>query len=134
MEVQLTNGLWRTGSPSEVMAWLSCVTVPWWIAGGWALDLFVGAQDRVHGDLDVGVLRSEILDVLAALPLWEFFEAKGGVLTRLDARNVRPQDQADFDRVAPQLDIDARAWLQAALCTVEPGHKWISMLDVRVHW
>jgi len=200
MEVQPTKGSWRTGSPSEVMSWLSCLTVSWWIAGGWALDLFVGAQGRVHGDLDVGVLRSEIMDVLVALPLWEFFEAKEGVLTRLDAgnapraevnslwcrpasssiwalelvldqseqdrwvfrrdariqrplatviqhspegipylapeiqllykaRNVRPQDQADFDRVVPQLDVNARAWLKWALCTVEPDHKWISMLD-----
>jgi hypothetical protein len=45
------------------------------------------------------------------------------------ARIVRPQDQADFDRVAPQLDANARAWLNSALCRVEPDHKWISKLD-----
>jgi hypothetical protein len=57
--------------------------VPWWFAGGWALDLYAGAQSRPHHDLDVGVLRRDVPAVIAALSNWEFFEAKSGVLTRL---------------------------------------------------
>lgn len=30
--------------------------VPYWIAGGWAIDLFVGTVTRGHGDVDVLVL------------------------------------------------------------------------------
>lgn len=37
------------------------------------------------------------------------------------ARGVRPQDQADFTRVAPRMDADARAWLKSALCMT---HAW----------
>jgi hypothetical protein len=32
---------------------------PWWVAGGWAVDLVVGAATRSHEDLDVAVLRSD---------------------------------------------------------------------------
>jgi hypothetical protein len=59
------------------------VDVPWWIAGGWAIDLFMGAQTRTHKDLDVGVRRADAPRVIAALPGWEFFEAKDGSLSRL---------------------------------------------------
>jgi hypothetical protein len=52
----------------------------WWVAGGWALDLFLGEQSRAHKDLDVGVLRRDLPQVLAAMPGWEFFEARGGEL------------------------------------------------------
>jgi hypothetical protein len=63
--------------------WFAALDVPWWIAGGWALDLFGGSQSRAHADLDVGVLRRDITTVLTALSSWEIFEAKGGALTRL---------------------------------------------------
>jgi hypothetical protein len=31
----------------------------WGVAGGWAVDLYVGRQTRPHADLDIAVLRSE---------------------------------------------------------------------------
>jgi hypothetical protein len=36
---------------------------PWWVAGGWAIDLFVGRVTREHGDVEMGVFR----DTQAAL-------------------------------------------------------------------
>ena len=45
--------------------------IPWWIAGGWAIDLFVGHQTREHHDVDVGLLRRDQADLHAALPGWE---------------------------------------------------------------
>jgi hypothetical protein len=62
---------------------MSVVDVPWWIAGGWAIDLFVGGQTREHKDLDVGVRRADASQLIAALPGWEFLEAKDGALSRL---------------------------------------------------
>jgi hypothetical protein len=32
---------------------------PWGIAGGWALDLFIGYESRPHADLDIAVLRAD---------------------------------------------------------------------------
>jgi hypothetical protein len=32
---------------------------PWWIAGGWAADLFIGTVTRPHADLEISVLTSD---------------------------------------------------------------------------
>ncbi len=79
------SGPWLATSPSAAAHWLASLTVPWWIAGGWSLDLFAGNQSRPHKDLDVGILRKDALQVLESLAVWEVFEAKNAVLTRLGA-------------------------------------------------
>ena len=38
---------------------LSGFHAPWGVAGGWALDLFVGEQSRAHADVDIAVLRAD---------------------------------------------------------------------------
>jgi hypothetical protein len=83
--VQPAAGRWRSVHPGEAAGFLSALRAPWWIAGGWALDLFVGKQSRPHKDLDIGVLRRDVMTVLSALPSWAIFEAKDGLLTRLSA-------------------------------------------------
>jgi hypothetical protein len=75
--------IWRALEPAAALHLMSAVDAPWWIAGGWAIDLFVGAQTRSHKDLDVGVWRADAPRIIAALPGWEFFEAKDGSLSRL---------------------------------------------------
>jgi hypothetical protein len=74
---------WRALEPAAASHLMSAVDVPWWIAGGWAIDLFLGTQTRTHKDLDVGVRRADASQFLAALPGWEFFEAKDKSLSRL---------------------------------------------------
>jgi hypothetical protein len=53
------NGVWRAVAPAEVLLWFSPLSVPWWIAGGWALDLFLGQVSRSHADIDVGIFRAD---------------------------------------------------------------------------
>ena len=31
---------------------------PWWVAGGWAIDLYLGRVSREHGDVEIGTFRS----------------------------------------------------------------------------
>src|SRR5262249_31549158 len=76
-------GEWRPVDPTTGAQWFSGFSVQWWIAGGWALDIHLGEPSRQHDALDVGVLRTTIRTVISALPAWEFFEAKGGILTEL---------------------------------------------------
>ena len=45
------------------------------------------------------------------------------------ARATRPEDQADFDQVVPQLTQDAQTWLRESLQRIEPEHAWISKLN-----
>ena len=69
--------------PQDAARLLAAANVPWWIAGGWALDLFRGTSTREHADLDVGVLRCDALTALQAISTWQVFEAKNRALTRL---------------------------------------------------
>jgi hypothetical protein len=85
-------GAWSAVQPIEVAALLSAVKVPWWIAGGWAIDLFLDKHTRAHRDIDVGVLRRDAHQVMLGLPSWEFFAAKGRTLTRLPPGETPPAD------------------------------------------
>jgi len=69
--------------PQQAARLLAGINVPWWVAGGWALDLFLGFQTRPHDDFDVGILRRNVADVIAGFPEWQFFEARSEVLYRL---------------------------------------------------
>jgi hypothetical protein len=190
---------WHPLDPVAARRILRAVDVPWWIAGGWALDLFVGVQTRAHKDLDVGVLRRDAARFLAALPDFEFFEALRGSLHPLapggvpratvnslwgrpagepcwtlelmlddadrenwvfrrdpsirrpladalrgtaegtrylapeiqllyKAKDVRPEDQADFERIAPRLEAAATEWLRECISRLYPQHPWLPAL------
>jgi len=60
-------GLWQPWQPEEVAKFFSTLTVPWWIAGGWALDLFLGVQTREHEDIDILFLRRDQHEIRAQL-------------------------------------------------------------------
>ena len=50
---------------------LTANDIPWAVAGGWALDLFLGRQTREHADLDLAIWRSDQHKLRAALtPDW----------------------------------------------------------------
>ena len=68
-------GRWEPLSVAEVAALLGAMPAPWWIAGGWAIDLFVGPQTRPHDDIDVGILRREQLVVKETLGNWDLWAA-----------------------------------------------------------
>ena len=50
---------WQAYSISEVKQLLKNAAFPWWIAGGLAIELFVGRALRPHADIDVLLLRKD---------------------------------------------------------------------------
>ena len=48
---------------------------PWWVAGGYAIELAAGQSIRGHGDIDVMMLRRDQLHVQQALRDWEWWAA-----------------------------------------------------------
>jgi hypothetical protein len=83
MQALNSRDLWRPSHPNDARSWLSHVDQTWWIAGGWALDLFLGAVGRSHGDSDIDIFRDDAPAVVANLYEWEIFETKDGVLDRV---------------------------------------------------
>lgn len=64
-------GVWHPWSPHEAATFFAPLPAPWWIAGGWAIDLFLGHQTRPHDDLDVQVLRQHQHEVRTLLRGWD---------------------------------------------------------------
>lgn len=60
-EVARLYGPWAVRTPGEAADFLDGYRGRWWIAGGWAIDAFTGTAGtaRAHGDLDIGIPRSE---------------------------------------------------------------------------
>lgn len=70
--------LWAAWSPTEVSERLSGLAAPWYVAAGWALDLFLGAPGRDHDDLEIGVPSTRFGEVVDALPGFEWDVAGDG--------------------------------------------------------
>jgi hypothetical protein len=56
---------------------------PWWVADGWALDLWLGRQTREHLDLDIAILRRDQWLVRQRLDGWDLCVAEDGMLSPL---------------------------------------------------
>lgn len=70
---------WDAWRPEEVARRLAEVEVPWCVAGGWAIDLFLGGQRREHGDLEIAVPADRFDPIREALPELAFFPVGSGV-------------------------------------------------------
>ncbi len=77
---------WRAWTPDEVTRRLAGLSVPWAVAGGWAVDLHLGAVRRTHDDLEICTPAAGSTAVLAAFPgpRWRWFVPEDGVLHPLD--------------------------------------------------
>ncbi len=103
-ELEELYGPWDAYGPDRVAEIMSGVTRPWWIAGGWAIEFYLGgAQRREHEDVDVLVLREDASTVQRDLGEWDLHLASG------------------TDGV--------RAWEQGAAVPEDVGDIWIRELD-----
>lgn len=68
-------GPWSPIALPALAELLAGVRQPWWIAGGWAIDLFVGRTTRAHDDVDVQICRDDQLAFQAALATWDLHAA-----------------------------------------------------------
>ncbi len=66
---------------ADVIALLRDANVPFWIAGGFAIDLFVGTPTRPHDDIDVQIVRGHDRVLASHLAGWDFQIAHAGSLT-----------------------------------------------------
>jgi hypothetical protein len=58
---------WQAWRPEEVAQLLEGVRTPWYVAAGWALELFLGGGHREHDDLEIAVPNSRFDEVAEAL-------------------------------------------------------------------
>jgi len=109
-------GVWQPWSPYAVARLLVRLAAPWWIAGGWALDLFLGRQTRAHADIDVQILRRDQHAVRALFGPWD-----------MQAALPPPRDEAWPFRPWHLDDVLDEA-IHDVWCRPTPTHPWAIQL------
>jgi len=66
---------WSPLSVDEVKKELAAFKPQWWIAGGWAIDLFLQKQTRNHEDIDILIQRDDQLELQNLLEDWDLWAA-----------------------------------------------------------
>lgn len=125
------GGPWEPATPREVAERFSVLRpgAPWWIAGGYAIELAVGYAFRDHGDLDVLLLRRDQLAVQEALDGWQWWAADPpGTLRPWRSGEVLGPDVHDiWCRPGPD-----EPWRIQVMLDASSGQDWVSRRDSRV--
>ena len=108
LEADAYAGLWpwEPITPDDAAELLRGLRVPWWIAGGAAIDLFLGRPTRRHYDFDLAILRPDQLAFRRHLAGWDLCVASPD-------RHLEP-----WDGGALELPIE-RFWVRP-----KPGAPW----------
>ena len=119
---------WQPLSVDAVAALLAGLPACWWIAGGQAIDLFVGRTTRRHQDLDVAVLRPDQFTVQAHLDGWDLRIAHHGRLTRwAPGQLLAPHEHEVWGRPDP-----ASPWRLELLVDDVSDGQWVYRRDPAV--
>jgi Aminoglycoside-2''-adenylyltransferase len=81
---------WDAWRPEDAKRLLAGVAAPWYVAAGWAIDLFLGGQRREHEDLEVavpGARFGELANVLAGFEIFVIGTPENGLATPLGEVN-----------------------------------------------
>jgi hypothetical protein len=63
-DIEALDDRWaRAWTPPEISQRLAGVTAPWYVAAGWALDLFRGRQTRRHSDLEIAIPAADFAEI-----------------------------------------------------------------------
>jgi hypothetical protein len=122
-------GTWEPASPRQVTDIFSGCGAPWWIAGGYAIELAVGTPFREHGDIDVLLLRRDQLVVQQALPGWEWHAADppGTLRPWLTGEQLPGGVHDIWCRQGP-----AEPWRIQVMLDESSGTDWVSRRDARI--
>ncbi len=120
---------WDAWSPEQVARVLSEVEAPWYVAAGWAIDLFLGEQRREHEDIEIAVPNDRFAEVAEALAELEIFVITG------------PREAMPLDDARDRLEETHQTWVREPATGLwrldvfrEPsdGDTWICRRDERI--
>jgi hypothetical protein len=114
-------GEWVPLDPVEVRRIFAGYGRPWWIAGGWAIDMNLGRRTRDHGDVDVGLLRSDWMAAQQHLRDWDLYLAHGVLDPWLDGEE--PPPDVDDVWIRPK---GASAWAFQLMLNPGSDDIWVS--------
>jgi hypothetical protein len=68
---------WESWHPRDFAARIEGVEFPWFVAGGWAIDLFLATRTRDHEDLEIAVPSSIFETLPPRFPDFDFWIPQG---------------------------------------------------------
>ncbi|MEV4799444.1 amino acid transporter [Nonomuraea sp. NPDC049421] len=129
VRIETPWGPWDAAPLGEVVALMRGLAAPWWVAGGYAIELAVGHSYRDHGDVDIALPRRDQLAVRRLLIGWDVHVAAV-------AQTLRPWA---LDEVLPEQahDIWVREhpegpWRFQLMLDETEGEEWIYRRDPRI--
>jgi hypothetical protein len=118
---------WQALTPGEAAAVFDRLGKPWWIAGGWAIDLALGRQTRPHADIDIAFLRRDVAALRSLAASWELCIAHEGSLLPWDGGDLLAQHHQFWARAHGSED-----WaFEILLEQIDAGH-WAYRRDARI--
>jgi hypothetical protein len=120
--------LWDAWHPRVLAARLRDLPVPWYVAAGWAIDLFRGEQTRRHEDLEVALPAGSFGLVPPLFPEIDFFVPAGA--GRLTA--MTPEALAGESHQTWAYERAAGRWRFDVFREPHDGGTWICRRDERI--
>jgi hypothetical protein len=120
---------WKPLAISDLQSHLGRFT-EWTLCGGYSIDLLLGRETRQHGDIDIGVFRSQLVTCLDAIGRDRVFLCQPG------NRRVA-WDGGSIDPAVHDLWISDRAggyWCMQIMVFDDEGEEVFYRRDRRLHW
>jgi Aminoglycoside-2''-adenylyltransferase len=130
LEERALAGLWpwEPITPRDVAEVLAGFQAPWWIAGGSAIELFLGRTTRRRYDLDLAILRRDQLALRRHLADWDLHLAT-------PERRLYPWDGRFLELPVARFWVRRKPgtpwWLDGRLEEAR-GERWFYRLDERI--
>jgi hypothetical protein len=130
--IEPDDAAWDAWRPEEAHRRLAGLAVPWYVAAGWAIDLFLGGERREHEDLELAVPGARFAEVAAALGDLEPFvigTPRHGLAT--------PYPDVDDEAMAEThqtwfRDREADVWRLDVFREPSDGDTWVCRRDERL--
>jgi hypothetical protein len=125
----MERAAWEPLRPREAALLLAGFGRPWWIAGGYAIELAVGRQLRAHADLDILLLRGDLHAVHRPLRGWELWAADppGRLRPWMPGETLPPAVHDIWCRPAGGTN-----WRLQLMLDESDGADWVSRRDARI--
>ncbi len=123
---QRLYGPWDAFDPREARELFDPLGIPWWVAGGWAIEAFTGVS-REHEDIDVSMFRRDLPVLRSGVAgRYHVWAAGEGALSPLEAPEASIPDTAD------QVWLRAHAlapWRADVVLNPDDHGRWVSRRD-----
>ena len=121
----LPEAAWNPWHPTKLAERLKGSPAIWYVVGGWALDLWHGAQTRDHDDLEFAVLPDSLPEFRDILRDLDFFTAHAGQLAHLPIGSTLPEEVAQLWG----MEADAGCWRVDMMIERGTPQTWVYKRD-----